>query len=303
MANHYRHSGRAPLGGTIAALVQTGLIAALCGIAYTLIAHYILFLIVLVALPPVLGLLLAQWVGYSAKARKIRNLAVVRIVALATGVIALYVAWGTTIYGMVASEDLPQALLDMQWRPYLPQNIAGIAQHLFEKGFFIVHEGEEPLRGWLLASLWILEAAIIIGVPLFFAERFIAREVFCERCDQWLTPRVINRLYASGAERQWSAINQGQLQRLDELPRTEPGVRPVVELSVHVCPHCAESAYLTATAKTAAANGQSTEKVLVDRLEIVPAAVEAVMLAGCEPEPEEDWPEDYAEDSDDSDDD
>lgn len=124
------------------------------------------------------GLALGLAVGSAAKAGKLRNNFVLTSLVFIFGLLGIYVAWGVAPLARVGTE--------VGLNGFHPLLMLGYMQLLYENGSWGMGDGE-PVKGVFLAAIWLLEAAVILGVAVTTARRMTVKLPFCDQCDQWTT--------------------------------------------------------------------------------------------------------------------
>ena len=177
-STHYQHSGKAPLGGILLALVGGGIAGVVLGGVYGLLIYYIPFVYINAIITFVFGAALAMCVGTFAKVGKVRNAGVVTVVALVVALVAYYAHWVVWVERMSGTQ-----LLD-------PGQIWAFAATLNALGPWSIF-GWTP-TGFSLWAIWGIEGLIIVGIGALGAQGVIDVP-FCETTGQWTKETVMPR--------------------------------------------------------------------------------------------------------------
>jgi len=236
----YSHSGAISPTGAIGALIASLSAAVLCGFIYAYAFAYIPHIVLNAAVTVVFGLALGFIVAQAAERGKIRNNVIVGCLAIATALFGLYVYWGAYFWALVGFNKVRQVGL----YAFTPWGLYEFAAHLYAKGSWSFSEGN-PVAGWFLASLWILEAVVVVGLVAIVSQ-LNAQRPYCESCQSWTDlQRGVARLLASGGEPAWDKVLAGELPALAEFRPAPPGSWMYVRLDLARCPTCEQSRFLT----------------------------------------------------------
>ena len=142
----------------------------------------------------IFGLTLAYGIKIMAKLFKVFKKKVVITSALVFGFLGVYLSWVAYLLFMV---DLSTCAHHYFLEPYLtvqPQVVFEIMADINRYGLWTI--GQMPVNGWLLASIWIIEAAIVIVVP-YLILRSASFSPFSEQLNQWYVKFVLNKDFES----------------------------------------------------------------------------------------------------------
>lgn len=92
-----------------------------------------------------------------------------------SGVLALYGAWVSWLFAVFAYTGV---VLN-------PMGIVSLAGALSVDGVWSIGSSGEPLHGWPLQAIWLLEAAIVAGAPMVMALVAAHKDPYCESCRRW----------------------------------------------------------------------------------------------------------------------
>ena len=182
---HYQHSGAAPFGGILMALVIGLIAAAVLGAVYTYLIFYIPFVYINFFVTIGFGVLLGIAVGSGAKIGKIRNSGVVGFIALIAGLVGYYIHW---VFWVGAA---------MEARSFDPSALWTFISAINAIGPWSIF-GWTP-SGFSLWAIWGIEALMMIGIAVLGA-RGMTDIPYCEQTGQWASENVLPRRFAALAE-------------------------------------------------------------------------------------------------------
>jgi hypothetical protein len=200
----YSHSGI--IGSAIFVVPIVGVIAALVlGTAYAFIDVYspiagYVSLLFIFGFAFGLGWVISQ-IGYVLRCR---NTTFLFVAGLLAGLIGLYTSWAAFEFALLNrySEGFEASLINIFLSPAA---IWELAKSINEKGWYTI--GGMTPSGVVLWAFWGIEAvAIVIGTAIFSISA-LSDEVFCERCEQWMS-KVAGKVRLACPE------DQAQLEKL-----------------------------------------------------------------------------------------
>ncbi len=176
-ATHYEHSGKAPVGGILLALVGGLIAGVLLGAIYGFLIFWIPFVYINAFVTLGFGFGLAVSVGGLAKVGKIRNSGVVTVVALIVAAAAYYVHWVVWVGRMAEGATVTDP--GQLWMFIKTVNALG----------------PWSIFGWTasgfgLWAIWGIEALVIVGLGVISAHGMIDVP-FCEETGQWTTESTL----------------------------------------------------------------------------------------------------------------
>ena len=171
-ATHYQHSGKAPLGGILMTLIGGALAAILLGAIYGFLIYWSPFVYITFGF----GAVLAAAVGGLGKLGRIRNPAVLTVVALLVAALAYYVHWIVWVERMSGVHLLVPGSL---WSFVATVNTLG-PWSIF---------GWTP-TGMALWGIWGIEGLMIVGIGSVSAQGLIDVP-YCETTRQWTTETIL----------------------------------------------------------------------------------------------------------------
>lgn len=179
-ATHYKHSGKAPIGGILLSLVAGFVAAALLGVAYAYLIFYIPFVYINFFITIGFGALLGVAVGAAAKAGKVRNNAVVAVIALIAAAVGYYIHWA---FWIAAATEV---------RSFDPNALWAFIQVLNTLGPWSIF-GWTPTGGPLW-FIWGVELLMIVLLGMLAAHAMTS-DPFCEATGQWTTRTNLPRRF------------------------------------------------------------------------------------------------------------
>lgn len=231
----YHESGKFGLLSPIILLVF-GLIGGLIlGAIYSYGVAYIPFIYLNALLAAGLGLGVAFLTSSAGKIGKVRNRAVMAIFGLINGLIALYVQWVVWIH----------ILLDDLWI-WKPNEVWEIVQLILPEGTWSIGRSSDlAVSGTPLAIVWIIEALIIVGIPLFSA---VLKSVYCEECEKWIDDeKELKFAITEDIELVKTELESGNLTRLKTLEKLSEDDESRNHIKIHyaICSECNHTAYMS----------------------------------------------------------
>ncbi len=276
----YRSSGKCSLPRLILGVDVALLLVFVLAVIYSYATHYIpfiylnaLFTIGLGVAIGFIGIFMNVW---GRNRNRILAFAGVCLVA----VLALWFTWGfwvTTIFKDLKLFSV-NTLLSMH-----PKVIAAVAGEVMkEEGYMNIgrfgHGNGLPLTGYALLILWILEAALIVGLALWIFLKSYRSMSFCEKCGNWTgtlyTSPALEVVEDENAFRE--QLIHGDSDALKNLRKRNPGVN-YTQYSIDGCP-CGETLLLTVSDVTVSFNSKdeasTSESPFVKDLYITPQTAE-----------------------------
>lgn len=245
---YYRNSGAVPFKGTLLMLVAGTLTAAVLSFIYALVDHYNPFIYVTFLATLVLGGGIGGAVYGAARSGAVRSRPFVMLVAFTMGLLGTYLAWVWFVW-ILARWDTQAIVLD-------PLGMLHIMSVLGENGVWTIR-GNTP-TGFVLYAVWLVEAVAIVGcATMCAAAEFVP---YCEACGRWTEslgePFVLT---SADRDRLRTDLEDERYAVLDE--RLTPDINPAdcVHVTVHRCPNCTESNYLSASHITVTQSKDNTE--------------------------------------------
>ncbi len=265
---YYSPSGRFSPSGLAILVAASGGAAAVGGALYGAISRVNPFIYVNLLGVIFLGIGLGALVEKLGRDGKIRNRLILLGVGLFTGVVSLYFAWIFYLYALTVQVG------DPFWA-FNPLVFVGMMLALLENGAWSM--GDFTPTGFLLGTVWAIEAALMVGFPVSGAGG-ANEEPFCEDCGEWMEVSQAVRVGDSAGrdDEVREACERGDFSVFTRLPFTEAENTTVY--SKHACPTCRSQAYLQVQRVHVIPDGQGgadeNRVVTVKYLHLSPAANE-----------------------------
>jgi hypothetical protein len=263
----------------------TGIVAgAIFGLAYVYVLNWIPFIYVSFLATLGFGFAVGAAVAWGARIGKIRNMAVSLALGGLVGLVAVYFAWVFDPMARIEDVQLPFWQLEQIWI-YMKLGYA--------VGFWGIGQNGGPVTGPFLAGVWIVEAAIIVGICVVAVHSLLGERPFCEETGQWTKSEAnVARLSLSedeGVEEKLKRLLAGDLSSLADFYRTGDDDPAVLQFDLATCPDCPTCNFLTVKMIQTVVNkkGEATkqESKLLVNLRIRPEDLEAVRTAGIDRPP------------------
>lgn len=243
----YKHSGVVPTTGAAMALLA-GVLASLgLGIAYSFTFYYIPFVYLNFAAAMAFGVGTGYVVGCCAREGRIRNVVAVGSLAVIAAVAGIYAEWGSTVYAMSGTAELPRIWKEVGLYTFHPVAILNLMLGLFDKGSWGV-SANANVNGWPLVVLWVVEAGLVIGLSVRTAINQIAEHPFCEACQRWVGGHTPHFYKGNGSEPVWTDVQNGKFETLALTSRATGEEPTFVRLTLKSCEGCSESNFVTISA-------------------------------------------------------
>ncbi len=118
--------------------------------------------------------------NYFIKLFKVRSVKTSLYLALFTGLVTLYLAWGIFLSVLLSKEGERVGVVELLSHP----------DHLWKSVILLANTGWYSIAGISISGViawitWSIEAAGFAGVPFLFALGFATSTVFCENCNIW----------------------------------------------------------------------------------------------------------------------
>jgi hypothetical protein len=272
---YYRPSGAIPLAGTLLMLLCGSAAAAGLAFAYALLTAFNPFVYLTALGTVVFGVGVGGAVVFGAMAGKVRHQAFIVIVAACAALVGLYLTWVFYIPYILGRMGLPGVPFVFE-----PKYVFEAIRTLGQNGVWEIF-GWSP-TGWQLFAFWVLEAAIILGGAVIVAAA--SRKPFCEACGRWTNEEKLARpLALTDPDLLRATLENERFEILDDLRDHECAPDNALRATLHTCPQCADSDFLTVahvrvtTGKDGNVQTQTTE--IIRRLRIPHSLVEHLRVA------------------------
>lgn len=174
MAQYYQHSGHIELKSPIYMLTLGSLAALIFGVIYGYVTLYIPFIYLNFIITLGFGGIVGFFVGLGGKYGNVRNLKIMLLFGFIVGLLAEYIGWVSWIF----------AFSNQQYLALFPADLFYAAIRIADTGaqsiFDITAEGNG------LYAIWVIEAAMIVGMSTIVARLTLSTTPFCEPCKKWI---------------------------------------------------------------------------------------------------------------------
>ena len=244
---YYKHSGHFSVSGLLIAAALGCAAALLLGFSYShglvLITDERMALVATIAFGGLLGVA----VGYGLVWGKVRNQPIAVALTSTVSVLALYMSWAEWVSLTLESEHLETInWLKLAARPGL---LWSLICAINQDGTWSL--GSDPVtKGTTLWVVWIVEAALVIGLALSIQKAILGLHAFCERCERWCSrgakiplarPQNLTQLKLQ--------LEANDLRTLDGLGPASPGGDHLTA-ELDSCPQCRQLDTLSLTVTT-----------------------------------------------------
>jgi hypothetical protein len=281
---YYRHSGRTPIVRLLAALAAVVPAALVMAVIYGAAAVYLpkvgyvkLVLILAAFLVIGFGFGVGGVTGYMLKWARVRSIVAVALVSVLAAALAYYVSWvtwETLVLRREGVEVLPLRLLAR------PDGVWYLATMINETGTIVFGTEETPIRGPVLWVLWVVEAAVVLGIGSQVPVRMLRHLAYCEPCDRWCDRHQAAVSVGYGDESALrSRLERKDLAVLQELGQPDLDGPHRFRVDLDNCPHCQDTHLLSVfRVDVTYRKGNRQEKAvrLIDRLRVSPAEAQWV---------------------------
>jgi hypothetical protein len=301
MAEYYRHSGRAPLAGAVAATLVGIASACLLAIIYSFGIVWIPIIYLSFLLTAGFGGITGVIVALLGQRVKIRNSGVLIAIALFAAAVAYYVAWGADLWAREPAWVEGDTL--SAWSPSL---LAEYVEAFYKEGAWSIGRTKTNVSGIFLAGIWLVEAAIIFGMAVLGVMVITGDSTFCEQCECWSQKKSDLAKYAHADEALLrSALEQGDFSQIAARPALAGALQNFLQVDAYVCPNCNNHCCVNVVKVTTTVNSKQEKETstttVVDRISLNAAEMKSFLAAslarpapvqevGPPPEPEGDSP-------------
>ncbi len=196
----YRHSGKFNPAALAAALGVAVVVGIPLGLVYAYLLRWIPFIYVNFLLTFGYGFAFGWLTSRILKAGRVRHATVAGVTSLGAGLIALYFDWSGHIHALV--DGAPWILR--------PDQIVAVIPALYQEGTWTIKS--VTVSGISLAMVWLVEAAIIVGVAALIPYSLVRDTPYSEKSQCWLDEeKTINTLELITDDAQVTAIKSGDL--------------------------------------------------------------------------------------------
>jgi hypothetical protein len=280
----YSHSGKLGKRGVLWALVS-GLVVGL-----VLCRYYVRALcwMPVVYLNPFITIAYGSAVGAAtaigAKLGHLRNLSVALLLGVLTGLAALYFAWAYDPLARIGVFEEPVWDSDTLW---------AYMKLLYAHGSGWLWPGGPTISGVPLVAVWLVEAAVIVGLSAQIAHRWLIDQPYCEESERWMKrEKNVARLALddgsadNGVDAKLQRLSEGDLSVLAELPRATGKEAAQLQLDLASIEECSFCQFLTVTLieQVASEHGRvrTQKRRLLDKLHVMEEELPLIREAGKE---------------------
>lgn len=274
---YYKHSGHFSVIGLLVAAALGCAAALLLGFSYSrglvLITDERMALVATIAF----GCLLGVPVGYGLVWGKVRNQPMAVALTSAISAFALYMSWAEWVSLTIDSEHLePVSWLQLAARPGL---LWSLICAINQDGTWSLGSSSVT-KGTTLWVVWMVEAALVIGLALGTQKAILDLHAFCERCERWCSrgakaalalPRNMAQLKLE--------LEANDLRSLDGLGPASPGADNLLA-ELDSCPQCRQldtlSLTLTTIRKDKLGRASIRRKKVLEHLLIPPGSAQVL---------------------------
>ena len=274
---YYKHSGHFSVIGLLVAAALGSAAALLLGFSYS---HGLVLITderMAFAATAAFGALLGVAVGYGLVWGKVRSQPVGAAVTATISAFALYISWAVWVSLTIDSEHLePVNWLQLAARPGM---LWSLICAINQDGTWSL--GSDPvMKGTTLWAVWIVEAALVIGLALTIQKAILGLHAFCERCERWCSrgAKIPLALPQNLAQLKLQ-LEANDLRTLDGLGPARPG-GDYLTAELDSCPQCRQldtlSLTLTTVRKDRLGRSAIRNKKVLEHL-LIPAASAQVL--------------------------
>jgi hypothetical protein len=239
MATFYKHSGQAPVSGLVNAFICGLVSAAILGVVYAYAVAFIPFIYLNFLITAFFGFAMGWVVFWIARKGHIRNKTLPVLIAFVCALVGLYVSWGANMMARIGwpEDNNPLPFFD-------PTAILAYMQFGYDNGFWTL-KGTE-VKGIFVALVWLTEAGVVLGIPMFTCLASIDALAYCESCSRWTSDAaVVRKVEPTQALSIVEGLQQGNIAPLAEAPLAGPTSNDFLRVKLQCCDGCAASNYLT----------------------------------------------------------
>lgn len=274
---YYQRSGRmGALGLPLMLGFGVGM-GALLGIPYAYAVHYCPLIYVNFLITMAFGFAIGMAVNIGARTGKVRNLGMVMLAGLISGLAAEYVSWVGYVHA-VAQNPV--------W-VWSPGELQAYIEVINAQGVWSIKSSTPT--GYVLGAVWLVEAGILVGMAVWLPRSGIGSTPFNEQTGTWADTVVAYGPFQLTGELHalTSRLEAGDTAAVNELARA-----PASASSFHHCviTSCADDDQFTllsleAISRTYDDKGkeQLTKRTLLKHLFITPAMRKAIEAKAVEP--------------------
>jgi hypothetical protein len=274
----YQHSGEFHLVPTVVGLAASTAVGAALGFVYAYGVFHIPYIIFNALLAFGFGWCLSRTNLWSLRAAKVRNTTTFVATATVASLAALYFSWATWVGIVLRQGEIDVGTLDLAKEPFI---LAGTVQAINEVGVWTLFDND--VKGIPLALIWLLEAAIVVGVGVLLARADFLDIPFCERCEAWCKKtKNVARLFHPDPDAVVSAVRFKNFAVLEGLgrPSLTADEGTWFQFDLDQCPKCTQMStadlLLVVAKKNRKGQVDRTETKLIENLRLNNQEVAAI---------------------------
>ena len=282
---YYRHTGHAPFAGTTLAAILSWIAVTILAGAYAYADLYIkvadkLSILITMAFGAAMGFAVFGVLRFG----KVRNTAVVWIIAVTSALLAVYMSWVVWEYALIreAGEPMsPRAIWEFFRRP---NAVFDLAKHINVKGTFSL-SSSGAVNGTELWLCWGFEALIIAAGAALIPIAMMRDVAFCETCSRWCgNVKGVLRLQPTNEDMLRERLEARDVKHLLSLDRANSETPTHLRVDLDSCPACKETRLLSVSRVAVAYNNKNhrseSAKKIINKLWIGADDVEALKSYG-----------------------
>lgn len=263
----YRHSWKAPIGGLLLVGAAGLLSTLILGLIYGYVMFYIPFVyikvIIMIGYPIAIGFILS----FAVQRGKVRNDLLVGLAGVGFGILADYMGWVAWIAAALRNTDYLIVF-------FYPGDILYFMQEVAKVGFYVI--GSSRPTGAILYLIWLVEAAVVVGVTAYMVIKNHLDTPFCEECNQWVETERYLGLYSplANSSKFKKAVKEGDFSVFTELKPSQMGNR-FTKLTMRECQTCQNFRVLNVKGLNISVNSkqklESKEEAIISNLRVTPS--------------------------------
>jgi len=275
---YYRHSGKVSPGGLLIAVFGGSAAALVLGTVYAYvdlynpIAGWITFLVT-----GGTGLAMGVLIKKLIKSGKIRNVPLALLLAIYLSGLMLVTAWEAWLFAFMERTGNHVDFLML----LNPRVIVAILEFLFDHGAWSI--GGTEVTRLPLVIVWLIEAGILMGIPIGMGWHAVREVPFCEKCGKWCVIRVIINFNPGDKKAITPRLEGKDFTALTELGQSSTYAMHFWHASFQGCPDCDTTQTLCVAdfvlTRDSKGRLQTKRKPVITQLVLSPEDVVAVATA------------------------
>lgn len=240
----YTPSGKIPAKGLVISLVTAFVLTIICSMLYIALQWFIPFIYFNLFITIGLGLGVSLALSWAIELGKVRNLKYAVLLSIVCSLLAWYAQWALFVSlmyeanGNMGGGTWVRSSFHITgfWHVFThPQLLFQSMVTLNDVGTFNLNHS--VVSGAFLWVIWVVEAAIIIFIPIGMSFMGKATEPFSEQNNSWMSKRELDgKLKLVADQDQFvSELSSGNLKMLKDFLPSEPVVDEYATICVHEC--------------------------------------------------------------------